>query len=583
MRSDVEKIILKHALKNAIKYGGKANLKAVLSKVFGELPELRKEAKEVVKLAREIVEKINSLSREEQIDLFKKEFPNEPLEEEKKEFVKELPPLPNVDKWGRVVTRFAPNPDFVLHLGSARPAILSYEYARRYKGKFILRFEDTDPKTKRPLLEAYYLIRDELRWLGLKWDEEYIQSLRMEIYYDIARKLIEKGGAYVDLCKDEEWKKYRDEKKPCPHRNQSIEEALELFDKMLEGYFGEGEAVVRVKTDMAHPDPAVRDWVAFRIIDTSKYPHPIVRDRYIVWPTYNFAAAVDDHLMGVTHILRAKEHLQNTVKQSYLYKHMGWRYPETIHFGRLKLEGVVLSKSKIRKGIEDGLFSGYDDIRLGTLEALRRRGILPETIWQIVLDVGVKPTEASVSLDNIYSINRKLLDPKAKRLMFVKDPVKMVVSGIDKSLEFNAPLHPTNKELGTRKLEVIPRNGEAVIYVSREDISVMKPGSTIRLMEAFNVKIVEVSDKEIKAEFAGTELVKGIPIVQWVAEGRYVNAYVEVPVYTGDVPEIRVDKGFVETYALSLDIGEVVQFVRYGFVKLDRVVPDRLHFIYTHN
>ena len=277
---EIKEIIYKHALKNAVKYGGKAQLKPVISKVFHEKPDLKKRAREIVEIAREIIREVNSLTLEEQKRILREKWPEE-LKEEKREYKKTLPPLPNVSKYKMVVTRFAPNPDFDIHIGNARAAILSHEYARMYNGKFILRFEDTDPKTKTPIKEAYDAIRESLKWLGIKWDEEYIQSLRMEIYYEYARKLIEKGGAYVDLCSPEEISRMRKEGIRCKHAQQSVEENLELWDKMLSGYFGEQEAVLRVKTDPQYPDPSVRDWIALRIIDTTKYPHPIVGSKYI--------------------------------------------------------------------------------------------------------------------------------------------------------------------------------------------------------------------------------------------------------------------------------------------------------------
>ncbi|MEM4922179.1 MAG: glutamate--tRNA ligase, partial [Sulfolobales archaeon] len=376
----VKEVALKHALKNSIDHGGKALESAVVSKVLGELPEFRRYAKQVVEVVKEVVSFVNTLPVEEQIKIVKEKFP-ELFEETKhveRRGEKALPPLPGVDKHRGVKTRFAPNPDFYIHLGNARPALLSYEYAKEYNGVFILRFEDTDPRIKKPLPEAYKAIREDLKWLGISWDEEYIQSLRMELYYNVAKELIARGGAYVDLCKREEFRKLKLERRPCPHRAQSSEDSLELFDKMLSGYFAEGEAVVRVKTDLTSPDPSLIDWVAFRIVDTSRYPHPLTGDKYIVWPTYNFAAGVDDKLMGVTHILRGKEHAINTLKQLYVYRALGWEYPEVINLGRLKLEGMILSKSKIKEVLKKDGSVEVDDPRFGTLRSLRRRGILPE-------------------------------------------------------------------------------------------------------------------------------------------------------------------------------------------------------------
>jgi glutamyl-tRNA synthetase len=182
---------------------------------------------------------------------------------------KRLPPLPNVEKYAQVVTRFSPNPDCVLHLGSARAIVLCYEYARMYKGRFLLRFEDTDPKLKRPVLELYDSVREDLAWLGCKPDEEFIQSDRISIYYDYAEKLLTNGNAYVCTCQPQEFKERTSAKKPCECRDLPLEDHLERWRSMLDGGYPEGEVVVRVKTDLNHPNPAVRDWPALRVIDAT--------------------------------------------------------------------------------------------------------------------------------------------------------------------------------------------------------------------------------------------------------------------------------------------------------------------------
>ncbi len=585
---EVKRLLKGFALLNAVEHSGKAAVGPVMGKLMAERPDLKPYAREIARIAAEVVREVNSLTLNEQKRILEEEYGwlLEKLKREKK-VEKKLPPLPNAVE-GRVVTRFAPNPDFVLHVGNARAAILSHEYAVMYRGKMILRFEDTDPRTKQPLPEAYELIREDLRWLGIKWDEEYIQSLRMKTYYDIARKLIEVGGAYVDTEPAEKFREYRDKGmlEKYPPRLRSVEENLELWDKMLEGVFGEGEAVLRVKTDPRHPDPSVRDWVAFRIIDTSKTPHPIVGDRYTVWPTYNFAAAVDDHLMGVTHILRAREHAQNTVKQQFLYQHLGWQYPNVITFGRLRLEGMIMSKSALRRLAEESGVS-FDDPRLATLQALRRRGIDPETIRKVILDVGVKQTDASISYANLAAINRSIVDPKAKRIMAVVDPIPLTVDDLPWSeKEFEIPYHP-NGRLGSRKIKVPgPR---ATLYVSAADLDILRKHRIIRLMEAFNIEVESVEQHSAKARFHSLSLDEarkhGAPIIHWVVAGSTLNIEVVKP----EGLELRVEKGVAEEAAAKLRPGEIVQLVRYGFARVDAVVRDekggveKLVLIYAHD
>ncbi len=574
------------ALLNAVEHGGRAALGPVMGKLMAERPDLRPYAREVAAIVRQVVDEVNRLGLEEQKRILEEEY-QWLLEKakEKRRFEKRLPELPNA-KPGKVVTRFAPNPDFVLHLGNARAAVLSYEYASMYKGRMILRFEDTDPRTKQPLPEAYQLIREDLQWLGIRWDEEYIQSLRMEIYYNIARRLIEAGGAYVDTEPPERFREYRDKGalERYPPRLRSVEENLELFDRMVEGHFGEGEAVLRVKTDPRHPDPSVRDWVAFRVIDTGKTPHPLVGDRYVAWPTYNFAAAVDDHLMGVTHILRAREHAQNTVKQQFLYSHLGWTYPTVVTFGRLKLEGMIMSKSALRRmAAEAGV--RYDDPRLATLSALRRRGIDPETVRRIIIEVGIKQTDATISWANLASINRSVIDPKSKRIMAAVDPVPMVVEGIPWSGEkaFEIPYHPNGK-LGSRTIGF--PGPTATVYISSSDARSLSKGMVVRLMEAFNVVIEETNP--LKARYHSSSLDEarkaGAPIIQWVVAGKAVPIEVVKPVGY----ELVTEKGVAEEAAKNLKPGETVQLVRYGFARLDSVVGgeegvQKLIFVYAHS
>ena len=334
--AELREILRKIALLNAIRHDGKAQAGTVIGKILGEKPELRYRVKEISVHSKEVVEEVNKLSSGEQRRIVEEKWP-EALVKERVEEQKHLPPLPNVEKYAKVVTRFSPNPDCVLHLGSARAIILCYEYAKLYEGKFILRFEDTDPKIKRPILEFYDRIREDLAWLGCKPDEEHIQSDRILIYYEYAEKLLKDGNAYVCTCSPELFRKRTLTSKPCDCRNLPLQEHMARWRRMLEGDYKEGEAVVRVKTDLNHPNPAVRDWPSARVIDAKKYPHPRVGSKYYVWPLYNLACGIDDHLLGITHIIRGKEHLTNQVRQEYMYGHLGWKYPEAIHYGRLKI------------------------------------------------------------------------------------------------------------------------------------------------------------------------------------------------------------------------------------------------------
>ncbi|MCI2415063.1 MAG: glutamate--tRNA ligase [Candidatus Aramenus sp.] len=562
---ELEELIYKHALANAVKHDGKAQVGPVVSKVLGERPELKSNAKQLVKEVEKVIGKVNSMTLEEQLKELREKYP-EILEEKKEEEKKTLPPLPNVK--GRVVTRFAPNPDGPLHLGNARAAVLSHEYARIYKGDFILRFDDTDPKVKRPIKEAYDWIREDLRWLGFSWKVEFSASSRLERYYEVAKELISKGNAYVDLCSEEEFKKMREAKRPCPNREKSPEDNLELWDKMLSGHFKEGEAVVRVKTRLDDPDPSKVDWVMLRIVDTEKNPHPLVGSKYFIWPTYNFASAVDDHDFDVTHILRAKEHMANGEKQRWIFNYMGWEVPEVTLFGRLKLEGFMMSKSKIRGMLEKG--TDRDDPRLPTLAGLRRRGILPETVIEVILEVGVKGSDATISFDNLAAINRKKLDQVAKRLMFVKDYKEFELE-IPEEIIARIPIRPNSNEYR----EIHAKPGDKVL-LNKEDAT---EGTKLRLLELCNV---EVRGDALAFISKGIDDAKKLnaKIVQWVKSSDAVDVKVIKADPQGDLQE---ENGKGERAIGDLKEGEVVQFIRYGFVRVDANSREGVVTIFAHD
>jgi glutamyl-tRNA synthetase len=564
---EAREIIKKIVLLNALRYGGKAAQKPVFGKLLGEHPPFRQQIKEVTPIINDVIQEINALTLEKQRAIVEDKWP-EALTEEKSEETKQLPPLPNAEKYERVVTRFSPNPDFVLHLGSARAIILSHDYAKIYKGIFILRFEDTDSKTKKPKMEFYDAIREDLKWLRCRWDSEFIQSDRLPIYYRHAEELIEAGNAYVCTCVREVFQKKTRQGQSCPCRILSAEENLVRWNRMLDGTYGEGEAVVRVKTDLGHPNPAVRDWPALRIIDPEKYPHPRVGSKYRVWPLYNFSTAVDDHLMGITHIIRGKEHLTNQARQEYMYKHFGWEYPETIHYGRLKITGASLSKSEIVKGLANGEYESWDDPRLATLAALRRRGITAEAIRSLIIDVGPKPQDVVLSWENLYAHNRKQIDPDAKRYFFVGSPVRVVVKGVPHAFAAKVPLHPDYPEMGFRVFDVKPSKGEANLLMSKSDVNLLEGKKAIRFMDLFNFRVEKVGKTVIQATFVGESYEEarkvGAPLIHWVPFGGGVPCEVVMP-------DASVAEGVAEEACRSLKPNEIIQFQRFGFVRVDGV------------
>jgi glutamyl-tRNA synthetase len=558
---DPREILFLCALQNAVKHGGVPQAGAVIGMVMGSHPGLRSRAKEVAALAKEAIAKVAQLTPEERVATLQSRAPEMiAVLSEKHEHKKILPDLENAETG--VVMRFAPNPSGPLHIGHARAAALNDAYVKQYGGRYILRIEDTDPKRVDP--EAYETVQEDIKWLGLGITEVVTQSDRLPLYYDICRQLIERKGAYVCTCDNEQFKELKMAKQACPCRDQSVEKNLELWQKMLDHTFREGEASVRIRTDLDHPDPAMRDFPAFRILDSP--PHPKVKAH--VYPLMNFSVVADDHLLGVSHVIRGKDHIANTRRQKYIYDHMGWRVPVYRHYGRMGIEGVILSTSQMRAGINEGTYTGWDDIHLGTLRALARRGISPEAVKNAMLAIGIGDTDISFSWDNLYAENRKIVDPVANRYFFVPDPVRIIIGGAHKHTA-HALLHPSDATRGTRKLEF-----EGAVLVPQKEIS--GDISMIRLKDLFNVAIT--SENGIPAfVYTGDSLADArtakARIIQWLPAQDTVPCTLLTP--EGEV------KGACEP-RVTLERGNVVQFERVGFARVDTVDGSGVRAYFTH-
>jgi glutamyl-tRNA synthetase len=559
---ELEREALRWALANAVEHEGRADAKSVVGKLIAIQPELKSNIRQVIDAVEKVVREVDELSLEEQLAKMQELGV---VEAPKREERRGLPELPNIDKYPKIVTRFAPNPNGPLHIGHVRAAFLSHEYARKYGGKFVLRFEDTNPANA--MLEMYDKTREDLRWLGIKWDEEYVQSDRLEIYYRYAEELLKAGHAYVCTCDVMKFRRLRDGCKPCPCRGLSANEQLERWRAMLEGKYQEEHIVVRIKTDLKHPNPAVRDWPALRVIAAK---HPRVGDRYKVWPLYNFSVAVDDHEMGVTHVIRGKEHVVNETRQRFLFDYLGWEYPTAVQYGRLTIGGTVLSKTQTMRGIRSGDFSGYDDPRLGTIAALRRRGFSPETIKQVIIDLGPTPVDSVLSWETLAAYNRKIVDAHANRYFFVPNAVKLLVKNPPKIQEAKLRLHPSHPERGERSLRLLYEGDSLVVHVSKADAVDIGVGQIVRLKDLMNIQIT--SHKPFEAKFHSRELAE-VPKIQWVSADA-----IEVEVLK---PDASREVGLAEAAVANLSEGEIVQFERYGFVRLDTKTP-KLVFVYGH-
>lgn len=400
--------IYRYAIRNAYQHKGKAAQGAIVGKVLALDPELKKEIKSIMPTIAEIVKKVNSLTLEE-IESEYKKFEEEGFELKKTVKREGLPELEwPVEENIPVNTRAAPNPDGAIHFGNARQFVLSKEYAKKYNGKFILRFEDSDPKVKKPMPEAADWILEDLAWLDCEPDETYYISDRMDIYYEHMKKLIMLNAAYVCTCPVEEWREKKNNSEACPHRDTTVEKNLEEFEKMKSHEYKQGQAVLVCKTDLNTKDPSVRDWIAARIVDDPD--HPRLGKEVKLWPTFNLQNGVDDHLMNVTMIIRGQEHSQNAQKQEYMYNYFGWKFPHAYHTGRIQIGELVLSKTKIREGMEKGEYSSWTDPRLATVRALRRRGFTPQALRKVILDINIRPSDVKVSMENLIAENKKTLE-----------------------------------------------------------------------------------------------------------------------------------------------------------------------------
>jgi glutamyl-tRNA synthetase len=583
----------KTVLQNAVQHGGKAEPKGLVGRIMGGHPEFRADPRAVAQALEAAAAEVNAMTAEAQKAALESEAP-EMLNVQKKEKREGLKPLPNATK-GQVVMRFAPNPNGPLSLGHSRGVSILAEYQRMYSveaggpgSTLILRFDDTDPQVKPPLMDdrrgwnGYEMIQADYEWLvGRKPDRILRASDRIGIYQDAARDLIRAGGAYVCNCDAETFKKLKDAKTPCPHREQTQEHNLAGFDSMCDGTTEKGAAVLRVKTDINHPHPGLRDWTAFRVVARDAI-HPRERKgeipRHHAWPLLDFQSAIEDHLQGVTHVIRGKDLMDSTRKQTFLYKHMGWTYPETLYWGRVSVhEFGKFSTSMMRRAIEAGKFTGWDDPRLPCLAALRRRGYDPAAIRAFWVAMGLTEKDTAVSLANLDAEDGKANDPAAPRYFFVPDPVEVALEGAPAKAA-HPPVHPSHPERGHRTLH--PGN---CVVVPKPDLA-----PRFRLKDLGNVRL----DRQA-AWWDGEALERGLPIVQWLPADHAKPFTVLKPEFLADeeapavgddegaepeearkdskdieVPNLLRVEGLVEPAALR-DVGKVVQFERFGFVRIE--------------
>lgn len=387
------------------------------------------------------------------------------------------------------------------------------------------------------------------------------------------------GDAYVCTCDSNEIRRLRMQQVECPCRLNidNLDSNLERLDKIFDGTYHQNEAIIRFVGNMQDKNTVMRDPTLFRIIEV---PHPLLGDKVQLWPTYDFAAPVEDSLDGVTHALRTKEYeLRNTLYLNILDR-LELRKPIVVEFSRLEFDNMPVSKRKIKQLLDDGLITGWDDPRLLTLSAMRRRGFDPNAIRNFVLSLGLTLAETKPPFKALESMNRKIIDPIAIRLFFVKDPIMLTVDD-GKNIKVTLKNHPTN-DLGTREVAV-----STVFYICRDDAILLAEEEEVRLMELYNIKIKEIdleNNRAITASYLNNDIVRDMKKIQWVSDKNMTRYNILIPkeLYLNDKfnpNSLESIEGYAEASVLQLKSHTPIQFIRFGFCITEE---KRSSAIFTH-
>ena len=513
---------------------------------------------------------------------------------------------------GKVHTRFPPEPNGYLHLGHAKSICLNFGVAKEFNGLCNLRFDDTNP-TKEDT-EYVESIREDVRWLGGDWgDREFYASNYFDKLYGYAEQLIKMGKAYVDDLTADEIREYRgtltQPGRESPYRNRSVEENLDLFRRMRAGEFADGTHVLRAKIDMASPNLVMRDPTLYRIRHAT---HHRTGDKWCIYPMYDFTHPLSDSIEGITHSLCTLEFVNNRELYNWVLETLNVYHPEQTEFARLNLTYTVLSKRKLIQLVKEGYVKGWDDPRMPTLSALRRRGVPPEAIRDFCQRIGMAKSEAVVEYGLLEFCIREYLNAHAPRWMAVLNPVRLVIDNYPEDQEdvFEMPLYPDDDSFGSRK---VPFTRE--LYIDRDDFRLappkkyyrLAPGQEVRLRYAYFVTCTDVvKDAEGNVqEIHGTydpasrggnspdgRKVKGT--IHWVSAKYALPA--EVRLYEqlfsvadpNNVPEgktfldyinpdsLRTVSARLEPAMAQIRTGETVQFERVGYFCKDRDSTDEL-------
>ena len=518
-------------------------------------------------------------------------------------------------KYETICTRFPPEPNGYLHIGHAKSILLNYGLSQKYNGKFNLRFDDTNPTKEK--IEFVESIKADVKWLGADWEDRlFFASNYFDQMYEAAIKLIKKEKAFVCDLTAEQIREYRgtltEPGKNSPYRDRSVEENLDLFERMKNGEFEDGTKVLRAKIDMASPNINMRDPVIYRVAHMT---HHNTGDKWCIYPMYDFAHPIEDAIEGVTHSICTLEFEDHRPLYDWVVRELEYPYPpKQIEFAKLYLTNVVTGKRYIKRLVEEGIVDGWDDPRLVSIAALRRRGFTPESIKMFVELCGVSKANSSVDYAMLEYCIREDLKLKRSRVMAILDPVKLIIDNYPEGQieELEAPNNMENETLGTRK---VPFGKE--LYIEREDFMVeppkkykrLYPGNEVRLMNAYFVTCVGYDTDEEgnvtavhctydPASKGGNSpdgrKVKGT--IHWVSAQDNVQAEVrlyeniideEKGVYNEDGslnlnPNSLTEKEiFVESNFADAKAYESFQFVRQGYFCVDSHDSSKEHLVFN--
>ncbi len=447
---------------------------------------------------------------------------------------------------------------------------LNSELAREYDGKLILRLEDTNPEN---IYEpAYHMIPEDANWLTKNnISEVSIQSDRMGAYYDHAEKLVDMGKVYICTCNPDTFKALLAKCAPCPCRSLSQKDQHLRYDKMF-GEYKPGDAVMRLKTNLEDKNPAMRDFALIRI---NEGDHPKAHHTYRVWPLMNFAVAIDDHLLSVTHTLRGKDHMDNEKRQKMIADCFGWSVPVGLYVGRINFTDMHLSTTDTKKAILEGKYTGWDDIRLPFIPALKRRGYQPDAFIGYAMDVGISPADKQVNkiefFKSINHFNKLVLDPQANRYFFVQDPIELKIEGAPQR-DVKIELHPDFHARGCREFKT-----EDMFFIAKKDMDQLEDNKIHRLMDCANF-----TKKGKKFTFHSQDhgtfkdsKNKGT-IMHWLPKQ---SDLLDITVFLEDGLKAQ---GKGEPGIAKLHEGAIVQLERFGFCRLDKKTKSSVEFWFTH-